>query len=133
MSKPTWFKPAFERPDNREFKLGEMVKVHKDFRPKNDTYMDLNYHYYIVFDDGRNKKHRTYTYGLDRCYPPIEYDEEGSKRVYGYYPKDIEPCTEAEKVLYYKESSIYNAIYTTIEHIDITVSIDGNNDGKSKT
>lgn len=104
---PSWYQPHFERPDRRQYELGELVKVHVQNRPKNDD-NELEYNYYMVFEDGRGKTHRTYTYGLDRVHPPVVHSIEG-RRVYGCYPIFIEPCTEAEKVLYYTESALLKA------------------------
>lgn len=93
MSKPTWFKPAFERPDNREFKIGEMVKCAEG--------------YCYVLEDNRPKSYCTYTYTLLPVEAKEEIDQSGDMGVivYCHYPRDIETCNSTENVLYHNDTT----------------------------
>lgn len=130
----SWYQPGFERPDRRVFQRGEMVKFEG--------------RYMYVLEDNRPHDHCTYTYCLIPCDAKLEEDQSGhwGTTVYGAYPRDIDPCNSSEFVLYHNKElfkdyfekfSRCNIIYKSkielaqaIKHIDIKVTIDGQNETK---
>lgn len=79
-----------------QFKVGQPVKV----------LIDDKYEYFYVLEDNRPYNHCTYTYTLIKPNATPElcpHSGDIGTTVYCHYPKDIEPVSQGELILFFKK------------------------------